>query len=120
MKTFVYFFVLITFLCCRSGYTSSSRIDASTRERVAKMDPTRFANLMFEQGAKNKDYTDIRTMYATGHIIRVAFPRDKTKQKTALNTWIQNVRNQKVNGKKKYTEKDISKLIEISTSELEL
>lgn len=82
---------------------------------VAQMDPKEFANSMFEKGAKDRDYTEIGTMRATGHIIRVAFPNDKTKQKIALNTWIQNVR-----GQKKYTERDISKLVEVSTSELGL
>lgn len=69
---------------------------------------------MFEQGAKNEDYTDIRTIYTTKYMVqRVIFPQDKTKQKIALNTWVQNVRNQEINGKKKYTEQDILILIQM-------
>ena len=112
MKKLICYFVLISSFLCGVGRASSSKQFSKTDlNNLANESPYQTIPRLFEKGLKNYDYKREDKIDAIPKTLLKAYPNRPDLQRQAIDAWSQCIRNQTVNGRKKYTEEDVQTVI---------
>ena len=124
MKKLICYFVLISSFLCGVGGASSNRggsnINNEDREWAARVGPRQAIITMFQNGLKDRNFKEKERIIATPSTILEMYPNRPDLQKQAIDVWGQCMRNQIVNGQKKYTDQDVNILVNFSKRKLGL
>ena len=120
MKKLICYFVLISSFLCGVGGASSNRggsnINNEDREWAIRTGPHRVINMMFnnENGLKNHDLRLRDEVIAAPRTIYDMYPNRPDLQRQAVDTLGQCMRNQMINGQRKYTDRDVQVMVTYS------
>ena len=122
-KLFIYFVLVSSFLCGVGGASSNNPMHAYSKEITEwalKVGPEKAISQLFEEDFKNNDYRQKDRIFATPRTIFGLYPRHPELQKKAVETWGRCMKNQTVNGRRKYSDQDVDILVNFSKSKLGL
>lgn len=122
-KLFIYFVLISSLFCGISRASSGKRIDKFSQEALsefANTSPHQMMNEIFNESSKYKDYRERERIIAFPRVISQAYPNRPDLQRQAIDAFGQCLRNQTVNGKKKYTDQDVNILVNFSKKKLGL
>ena len=112
MKKLICYFVLISsFLCGVGGASSNKQFSKTDLNNFASESPYQMIPRLFEKGLKDSDYRKQDRINAIPVVLSKAYPNRPDLQRQAVDAWSQCIRNQTVNGRKKYTEEDVQRVI---------
>lgn len=128
MKKLVCYFVLLSSLFCGVSGASSSgssnhQVAGFSQEALfefANTDPYQTMNKIFNKRLKYNDYRERERIIATPRVISQAYPNRPDLQRQAIDAFGQCMKNQIVNGKKKYTDHDVNIVVNFSKKKLGL
>lgn len=107
-------FIIICLLC--SCYLINISIASNNndiykgkqREYLNKASPTEVIKKLFDYGFKNEDYREVERIFVVPDEIKNLYPNNQDNQREAIFALGSCLRNQKVNGTNKYSEKDVN------------
>ena len=128
MKKLICYFVLISSFLCGVGGASSNRNSNQNRVEFTREDLYQFAhtspyqmmNEIFDKYSKYDDYRERAEIIAFPRVISQAYPNRPDLQRQAIDAFGQCMRNQMVNGQRKYTDQDVNVLVNFSKRKLGL
>lgn len=123
MKKLICYFILISALRFGIGIASSKYDILLTKEEIQELadtDPYKTISKMFAERLHRYDYREKARIIVTPDVISYAYPERPDLQAQAIDAWGQCMKEQMVNGRRKYTDKDIYVLTNFSKKKLGL
>lgn len=123
MEKLICCFVLLSSLFCGIASASSCNYVSLTNEELQELtevDPYTKISDMFKKGYGNSDYRDKDEIITVPRLVSRMYPNRPDLQRKAVDAWGQCMKEQKINGKRKYANRDADILVNFCKKKLDL